>query len=75
MYITVFKKHSWHYKCTMIEYVLLLLCVYITGSDISSTGAGGQYREAQRGPRTGPGKEGRQHVPNAIQESKGVYKP
>lgn len=57
----------------MIEYVLLLLCVHITGSDISSTGAGGQYREAQRGPRTGPGKEGRQHVPNAIQEGKGVY--
>lgn len=51
------------------------MCVYITGSDISPTGAGGQYREAQRGPWTGPGKEGRQHVPNAIQEGKGVYKP
>lgn len=53
----------------------MLLCVYITGSDISTTGAGGQHREAQRGPRTGPGKEGGQHVPNVIQEGKGVYKP
>lgn len=59
----------------MIEFLLMLLRVYITGSDISSTGAGGQYREAQRGPRNGPGKEGRQHVPNVIQEGKGVYKP
>lgn len=53
----------------------MLLCVYITGSDISTTRVGGQHREAQRGPRTGLGKEGGQHVPNVIQEGKGVYKP